>query len=162
MVYALAALALLAVAVIVTIRSNASMRELAKRSGLSGSETGTFETYLARIEQLAREGYDSFFVTAVEQDGPRFVQVSVGRGRDGTLEFEFDIPSVDWSHPYIGKIAAEAEKRGRHAEFTGGTSGMQFLDIVFATSGDHAVFARWVVAEVFGHTRDTRYEIEWG
>ncbi len=161
MVYGLLVAILIAAAILMTMRSNTSLRKLGTGPASSGRETGSFEDYLARIESLARGGHDSFFVTAVEQDGPRFVQVSAGRGRDGTLAFQFDMPSVDWSHAYIGPIATEAEKRGRRAVFND-AGPMTFLDIDFPTSGEHAVFARWVIAEVFRHTPDTRYEIEWG
>lgn len=161
MVYGLLVAILVTAAVLMTIRSNASLRRLGDGQAARGRETGSFEDYLARIESLARNGYDTFFVTAVEQGGPRFVQVSVERRRNGKLGFQFDMPSVDWSHAYIGPIATEAKKRGRRPVFND-SGPMTFLDIEFPTSGDHAVFARWVITEVFRHSRDTRYEIEWG
>lgn len=128
---------------------------------LTGSERGTFEEYLARIESLARRGGDGFFVTAVEPDGPRFVQVSAGRGADGTLGYQFDIPLLDWSRAYASQIEGEAQKRGLPS-VRSDASPMGFLNIDFATSGDHAVFARWVVRNVFGLPEDTRFEIRWG
>lgn len=68
---------------------------------------------------------------------------------------------TDWSAPYLQRIEAEARKRGLTPYETDGGP-MSFLDIDFPNSGDHAVFARWVVTEVYGLPRDSRYEIAWG
>ncbi len=161
MVYAALVALLLGAALLMTIRSNASLRRLGAPSTAQGRESGSFEDYLARIESLARDGHRSFFITAVEQNGPRFVQVRVSPLINGTLGYQLDMPSVDWSHAYIEQIATEAQKRGRRPVLDD-TGAITFLDIDFPTSGEHAVFARWIVTEVFRHTRDTRYDIEWG
>lgn len=128
---------------------------------LTGSETGTFETYLARIEALARTGADRFFVTIAQTDGPRFIQVSAETGHSGRLAFQFDLPVLDWSVGYAATIEAEARKRGLTPRRIPGPP-MEFLDIDFATTGDHAAFARWVVTQVFDFTPSTRFEITWG
>ncbi|MBT8424832.1 MAG: hypothetical protein HKN98_01560 [Silicimonas sp.] len=128
---------------------------------LTGSEPGNFETYLARIEALARTGADRFFVTIAETDGPRFIQVSAERDRAGRLTYQFDLPVLDWSAGTADRIEAEATKRGLACRRVPGPP-MAFLDVDFETSGDHAVFARWVVTEVFRLPPDSRFEITWG
>jgi len=130
-------------------------------SVVSGSETGTLEVYLARIETLAREESGGFFVTAREGNGERFIQVAAGHDRDGVLQFRFDLPVTDWSRAYAVRVEAEARHRGL-SPYRNTNDQMTFLDIDFPTSGDHAVFARWVVSEVFGLSSATRYEITWG
>ena len=128
---------------------------------LTGRETGTIETYLARIEALARTGADRFAVTASEPDGLRFIQVGAGRGRKGTLSFRFDMPLADWSQGPARAIEEEARKRGLDPRRTTGDP-VPSLQIEFASSGDHAVFARWVVTSAFGLPADARFEIVWG
>lgn len=126
-----------------------------------GSETGTIEAYFARIEALARAGHSGFFVTAKDTDTNRFIQVGAGRNGDGVLQYRFDIPVTDWSRGYAVRIEAEARHRGL-APYRHSSDQMTFLDIEFASSGDHAVFARWVVKEVFGLPDETRLQITWG
>ncbi|MEO1536443.1 MAG: hypothetical protein AAFR73_01830 [Pseudomonadota bacterium] len=141
-----------------------SVRALDRRDALGvppGSETGTIETYLARIETLASNADGGFFVTAREEDGDRFIQVAAGRDRDGLLQFRFDLPVTDWSRAYAVRIEAEARHRGL-SPYRDTDSQMAFLDIDFPTSGDHAIFARWVAGEVFGLSPAARYEIRWG
>lgn len=125
------------------------------------SEAGTLEVYFARIEDMARAGTGGFFVTAKERDGDRFLQVGAGHDRDGVLRFRFDLPVTEWSRGYAVRIEAEARHRGlepyRHSD-----DQMTFLNIDFPTSGDHAVFVRWIVSDVFGLPATTRYEITWG
>lgn len=139
------------------IRSKAEQNVLP----MAGRETGNFDSYLARIEALARTGGEGFFVTLAEEDGPRFIQVSAGRAANGTLGYQFDIPVTDWSARYVEQIKAEADKRGL-SPYTVDGGAMTFLDIEFATSGDHAIFARWVVRELFGLAQSARFEITWG
>jgi hypothetical protein len=126
-----------------------------------GSETGTIEAYFARIEALAGAGHNGFYVTAKEPEGDRFIQVGAGRDADGVLRYCFDFPVTDWSRGYAVRIEAEARHRGL-APYRNKGDQMTFLDIDFATSGDHAVFARWIMAEVFRLPSDTRLEITWG
>ena len=141
-----------------------SVRALDRRDATNtppGKETGNLEVYFARIEALASAGTGGFFATAGEIDGDRFIQVAAGRDRDGVLRYRFDLPVTDWSRAYAVRIEAEARHRGL-APYRSNHDQMTFLDIDFPTSGDHAIFARWVVTEVFGLPATTRFEITWG
>lgn len=141
-----------------------SVRALDRRNAQNvppGTEKGSLEVYFARIEALATAATGGFFVTAREMEGERFIQVAAGRDRDGVLRFRFDLPVTDWSRAYAVRIEAEARHRGL-APYRSSHDQMTFLDIDFPTSGDHAVFTRWVVAEVFGLPDTTRFEITWG
>ena len=144
-----------------------ALRAVRARQGFSGpkvrpgTETGTIEVYFARLEALARAGHNGFFVTAKEPEGDRFIQVGAGRDMSGVLRYRFDMPVTDWSRGYAVRIEAEARHRGL-APYRNKTDQMTFLDIDFATSGDHAIFARWVMSEVFRLPPDTRLAITWG
>ncbi|MEM6386163.1 MAG: hypothetical protein AAF718_08005 [Pseudomonadota bacterium] len=141
-----------------------SVRALERRDARPfgrGSEAGTLDAYLARIESLARDGESGFFVTAREEEGERFIQVAAGRDATGLLQYRFDLPVTDWSRAYAVRIEAEARHRGL-SPYRNTNNQMAFLDIDFATTGDHAVFARWVVGDVFGLSETSRFEITWG
>gem|GEM_PF-5857939 len=131
------------------------------RAPVAGSETGTLDTYLARIEALAAEGADRFYVAATELEGERFLQVSASRQAGHGLVYQFDLPIADWSRGYAARIEAEANHRGL-TPFRQTEDGLSFLDIDFPTSGDHAVFARWVAGDVFRLDGDARLRITWG
>lgn len=128
---------------------------------MAGAETGNLETYLARIEALAAEGSDKFYVTATELEGERFLQVTAWREAGHGLVYQFDLPIADWSRGYAARIEAEANHRGL-TPYRQNEDGMSFLDIDFPTSGDHAVFARWVAGDVFRLSGDTRLRVTWG
>ena len=151
----------LLVLAVLAYRSVRTLRRQDEGGARPGSETGTIETYLARIESLASTGAGGFFVTAREVDGERFIQVAAGRDRDGVLRFRFDLPVTDWSRAYAVRVEAEARHRGL-APYRNSHDRMTFLDIDFPTSGDHAVFARWVTKDVFRLPQTARYEITWG
>ena len=141
-----------------------SVRALDRRNASNvppGSDKGTLEVYFARIEALATAASGGFFVTAREIDGDRFVQVAAGRDQDGVLRYRFDLPITDWSRAYAVRIEAEARHRGL-TPYRNAHDRMTFLDIDFPTSGDHAVFTRWVISDVFGLPDTTRFEITWG
>ncbi|MEM7718671.1 MAG: hypothetical protein AAF222_05665 [Pseudomonadota bacterium] len=146
---------------VLALRSVRAASAPTRSNVVPGTETGTLEAYFARIEALAAEGKGGYFVTAKEADGPRFIQVAAGRDREGLLRFRFDLPVTDWSRAYAVRVEAEARHRGLEP-YRNPDDGMTFLDIDFPTSGDHAVFARWVVADVFGLPTTTRFEITWG
>ena len=158
-------LALLIVGVLAVLFSKTRQKTLEAQSNvlpLTGKESGTLETYFARIESLSRTATDGFFVTAAEPDSPRFFQVSVGRGPDGRLAYQFDMPILDWSRALVVLIEAETKKRGLDPIRSNGSDGMNFLDIEFPTSGDHAIFVRWVAKDVFRLAPNARLEINWG
>lgn len=151
-------LLLLAVLALRSVRASSYPRRSAV---VAGAEKGTLETYFARVEALAADGKGGFFVTAQEADGARFIQVAAGRDRNGILRFRFDLPVTDWSRAYAVRVEAEARHRGLDP-YRNADDAVTFLDIDFPTSGDHAVFARWVIADVFGLPATTRFEITWG
>lgn len=146
---------------LMALRSVGMLDRRHANSVVASKETGTLDGYLARIEALTAEGHDEFFVTATEQDGDRFVQVSAGRDSDRILRYQFSIPITDWSRGYAVRIEAEARHRG-HFPVRQEAGPMTFLDIDFDTSGDHAVFARWVFSDVYRLPADARVEITWG
>jgi len=157
-------LALLIVGVLAVLFSKTRQKTLEAQSNvlpLTGKESGTLETYFARIESLSRTATDGFFVTAAEPDSPRFFQVSVGRGPDSRLAYQFDMPILDWSRALVVLIEAEAKKRGL-GPVRDDPGGMNFLNIDFPTSGDHAIFVRWVAKDVFRLAPNARLEINWG
>ena len=157
-------LALLIVGILAVIVTRTRHQALEAQSNvlpLTGKESGTLETYFARIESLSRTAADGFFVTATEPDSPRFFQVSVGRGPDGRLGYQFDMPILDWSRALVVLIEAEAKKRGLDP-IRNDAGGMNFLDIDFPTSGDHAIFTRWVAKDVFRLAPNARLDINWG
>ncbi len=146
---------------ILALRSLRARQGATGSSARGGSENGTIETYLARIEALASAGHGAFFVTAQEADGERFVQVCAGRDRDGILRYRFDLPVTDWSRAYAVRVEAEARHRGLDPVRETNQQ-MTFLDIDFPTTGDHAVFVRWIVDEVYGLPPKARFDIRWG
>jgi hypothetical protein len=151
----------LLVLAILALRATRATNAVATSTVPAGSSHGTLEDYLARIEALAAEGHDSFFVTATEEDGERFVQVSAGRDDGGVLRYQFSIPVTDWSRVHAVRIEAEARHRGLYP-MRQEAGPMRFLDVDFDTSGDHAVFTRWILKDVYRLSPDSRFEITWG
>ena len=151
-------LLLLALLALRSFRGDSQRRSIAAPPG---EEEGSLETYLARIEVLAAEGHDEFFVAATEKNGERFIQVSAGRDQTGVLRYQFDLPVTEWSRGYAVRIEAEARHRGFDA-MRQASGPMTFLDIDFDTSGDHAAFVRWVISDVFGLSPTARFHVTWG
>lgn len=158
--YLLYLIGLLVLAVL-ALRSVRARDRYSASSVRPGAETGPIEAFFAKIEALSAEGHAGFFVTAKDASSDRFIQMGAGRDTDGVLRYRFDLPVTDWSRAYAVRIEAEARHRGL-APYRNTNDQMTFLDIDFPTSGDHAVFARWVIAEVFGLSAEARFEITWG
>ena len=150
----------LLVLAVLALRATRTANAVITSTVQAGAAQGTLEDYLARIEALAAEGHDAFFVTAAEQDGERFVQVSAGRDGGGVLRYQFSIPVTDWSRAHAVRIEAEARHRGL-CPVRQDAGAMRFLDVEFDTSGDHAVFTRWIVKDVYRLAPDSRFDITW-
>lgn len=129
------------------------------RSPEGGKELGNFETYGAKIRELAADDdLDYFFVTCMATSSDRFVQMSASRDGSGPWSYRLSFPLVDWSKPFEAPFRALAAREGLSID----DSNSEYLDIDFASAPAHFAFARSVMTEVLGHPADDSFEITWG
>lgn len=57
-----------------------------------GSEHGALGVYFEKISEFEAAEYESFFVTVIHEESQKFVQVSFGLTKEGTREWQFDMP----------------------------------------------------------------------
>ena len=126
-----------------------------------GETTGPILTYLDKIEELSRGKFDSYFVTALDQQQKQLVQVSAKRQEDGTWQFQFDVPIMKWSRGFIPPMQQEARELG-YDPVVNRAGDIETLDVYFTDIRAHADFAQWVVREVYGHEQRRTYDITWG
>ncbi len=148
-------LAALALKLLMSRRSSSSTSSRPSK----GSFNGPLSAYFDKIEDLDTRDNANFLVSAMAGSN-EFVQIRVDRAPDGSRDYRFDFPLIDWPREYVDAVETEAVRRGLLPEPLE-SRGIGAIDLYFSSREEHERFARWVVQEVFRVPESARFQIDW-